>query len=109
MVRPKDLRTIGGGNNVIWLLSRMHRSERKMVVRVPVLGDHYVCKAPGKPIYDGHHIAAARHRKATSGTKIILDIDYDQYVGIACDHMSAHLCGSSFGMTIGAPEELTLI
>ena len=81
-----------------------------MVVRVPVLGDDDVRKAPGKPIYDGHHIAAARHRKATAGTKIILDIDHDQYIGIAGDHMSAHLCGSSFAcITIGALEELTLI
>ena len=54
-----------------------------MVVRVPVLGDDDVRKAPGKPIYDGHHIAAAWHRKATSGAKIILDIDDDQYVGLA--------------------------
>lgn len=64
-----------------------------MVVRVPVLGDNDVRKLPGKPIYDGHHIAAARHRKAPPGTKIILDIDNDQYVGIACDHISAHLSG----------------
>jgi hypothetical protein len=50
------------------------------------------------------------HRKATSGTKIILDIDHDQYVGIACDYMSAHFCGSSSAsVTIGALEELTLI
>lgn len=81
-----------------------------MVVRVPVLGDDYVCKAPGKPIYDGYHIAAAWHRKTTSGTKIVLDINHDQYVGIACDHLSAHLCGPSLaGMTIGVLEELTLI
>lgn len=81
-----------------------------MVARVPVLGDNYVCKAPGKPIYDRHHIAPVWHGKATSGTKIILDIDHDQDVGIACDHMSAHLCGSGFAtVTIGALEELTLI
>lgn len=81
-----------------------------MVVRVPVLGDDDVRKLPGKPIYDGHHIAAAWHRKVTSGAKIILDIDNDQYIRIARDHMSAHLCGSSFArITIGALEELTLI
>jgi len=81
-----------------------------MVVRVPVLGDDYIRKAPGKPIYDGHNIATARYRKATSGAKIILDIDDDQYAGIARDHMSAHLCGSSSAhITIGALEELTLI
>lgn len=67
-----------------------------MVVRVPVLGNDYVRKAPGKPIYDGYNIAAARHREATSGAKIILDIDDDQYIRIARDHVSAHLCGSSF-------------
>jgi len=67
-----------------------------MVMWVPVLGDNDVCKAPGKPIYDGDHIAAAWHRKATSGTEIILDIDHDQHVGIACGHMSAHLRGSKF-------------
>ena len=66
-----------------------------MVVRVPVLGDDDVRKLPAEPIYDGHHIAAAWHRKATSGTKIILDIDDDQYIRIARDHRSAHLCGTS--------------
>jgi len=80
-----------------------------MVVGVPVLGNNYVCKVPGKSVYDGHHTAAVWHRKATSGTKIILDIDHDQYVAIPCNHMSAHLYGSSASITIGALEELTLI
>lgn len=65
-----------------------------MVVWVPILGENYVCKVPGKSIYDGHYIAATWHRKMTSGTKVILDIDHDQYVGVACGQMSAHLCSS---------------
>ena len=80
-----------------------------MVVRMPVLGDDDVRKLPGKATYDGHHIAAAWHRKATSGTKIILDIDDDQYIRIARDHKSVHLCGTSFCIAIGVLEELTLI
>jgi hypothetical protein len=27
-------------------------------------------------------------------TKIILDVDHDQHVGVADDHLSAHLCAS---------------
>src|ERR1019366_1147112 len=91
MIRPKYLRTVRSGNHVIWLLSRMRRGERKMVAGVPVLGKHDVCEARGQPIDGGYHIVTTWHRKTTSGTKIILDVDHDQYVGVACYHLSAHL------------------
>jgi hypothetical protein len=66
-----------------------------MVGRVPVLGDDYIYEARSEPIYDWHHVAPEWHRKTASGAKIILDIDDNQYVGVACNQVSTHFYGSN--------------
>jgi hypothetical protein len=55
---------------------------------MPVLGEHNVPEAARELIDERHDLIARRDGKASTGTEIILNIDYDQDVTIG--HFTRH-------------------
>ena len=80
MVGPKHLRAVIHVNGVIRRLSLVGRGERRMALRVPILGQDDAGERPAQTVDDGNDPVAIGHGQRAAGAEVILHIDDDQDV-----------------------------
>ena len=80
MIGPERLRAIGHRHAVEGFFSRMRRGEGAVALGMPVLSQHDVIEAFGQTIDDRHHGVAIGNRKRSTGTEIVLHVDYQQQI-----------------------------
>src|SRR4029079_331448 len=76
MIGPKCLRAVGHRDLGKGRFARMARCERRVALRVPILGQDDMAEIAGEAVYDRYHLIAARNGEAAARAEIILQIEH---------------------------------